>query len=288
MRSPQISSSNSMQSISIIIPTLNEEGNISDCIRAVSQSNDIIVYDSFSEDKTVEIAESLGARVFKRRWEHESVHKNWALKNIEYKNKWVFHLDADERMTPELWEELITIANDEDNDYSGYYCGRHNFFMGKCIKRSYPPVPILRYYIPGKVRYEREINPRTIVSGKVGTLNNYFNHYSFSKGLTEWFEKHNRYSLAEAREAISDTGSGRIEWRELISKDRALRRGTLKKIAWKAPFRPFLKFCYLYILKLGILDGLPGFRYCVLMAIYEYMIDLKIKEIRLNIRGIQL
>lgn len=272
-------------SVSVIIPTLNEESNIAQCINSVKESNDIIVYDSYSTDQTVQISKELGARVYKRKWEHESAHKNWALENIEYKNRWVFHLDADERMTPELWEEVLGIANDEENSYAGYYCGRLNFFMAKCIKHSYPPVPILRFYIPSNVRYEREINPRTIVNGRVGTLENLFEHFSFSKGLTEWIEKHNRYSLAEAREAIKDVGEETLRWKNLFSSDRAERRGTLKKIAWKMPFRPVLKFCYLYFLKFGFLDGLPGLRYCTLMGIYEYMIDLKIREIRLIQRG---
>lgn len=275
-------------SVSIIIPTLNEEVNLLECLKSVGCSDDVIVFDSFSTDRTVEIAKSCGARVFQRKWEHESAHKNWALRNIQYKNDWVFHLDADERMTVDLWSELLRIANDHQNSCSGYYCGRMNYFMGRCIRRSYPPVPILRFYKPKKVTYEREINPRTIVDGEVRTLNNYFDHYSFSKGLTEWIEKHNRYSLAEAREAIADMGSGDIRFLKLLSKDSAERRGTIKKIAWKLPFRPLLKFGYLFFFKLGLLDGIPGFRYCVLMAIYEYMIDLKIKEIRLNERGIQL
>lgn len=264
--------------ISILILTLNEEANIPACLASVAWCDDVVVLDSFSTDRTVELASAQGARVVQRKFDNWAAHQNWAVANIEFKHRWVFYLDADERMTPELAEEIQAIASNPDESRRGFYCGRTNFFMGRAITHCYPPVPILRFFQPGSIRYERLVNPIAILDGPSGNLQHRFLHYNFSKGLTEWVDKHNKYSLAEAlegRKALAQTGPDVSLW----SRDRALRRVALKNLALRLPCRPFLKFGYLYFLKLGILDGRAGLTYCVLQSIYEYLIDLKIWEL---------
>mgnify|MGYP002737529775 CR=1 FL=1 len=270
--------------ISILILTLNEEANIKACIESVSWSDDIMVLDSGSTDATAEIARRAGACVVTRPFDNWASHQNWAVSNISFRHKWVFYLDADERMTPELAQEIQNIAENPREHRRGFYCGRINYFMGRPITRCYPPVPILRFFQPAHVRYERLVNPVAFVDGETGSLAGRFLHYNFSKGLTEWFDKHNRYSLSEAIEAVRALET-RDRSTSILSTDKALRRVAIKNASLKLPLRPAIKFLYLYVLRLGLLDGRPGFKYCILQSIYEYLIDLKILEIRLNREG---
>jgi glycosyltransferase involved in cell wall biosynthesis len=263
--------------ISIFILTLNEENNIEECLKSVAFSNDIVVLDSYSQDQTVQKAKALGASVYQRNFDNWASHQNWAMANISFKNNWVFYLDADERMTPQLKKELLAIAASKEINKKGYFVGRINYFMGKPITHCYPPVPIMRFFQPKFIRYERLVNPIAILEGQSGNLHNRFEHYNFSKGLTEWFDKHNKYSYAEAMEAIKVLDNP-ISFKSIFSRDKATQRVALKNISLKLPFRPFLKFIYLYLFKQGFLDGLPGLTYCFLQSIYEYQIDIKIWE----------
>jgi len=271
--------------ISIFILTLNEAPNIEACLESVDFADDIVVLDSFSSDDTVALAEAKGARVVQREFDNWSAHQNWAMTNIEFKHKWVFYLDADERMTPDLQTEIKAIAVKKNNAKHAYFAGRTNYFMGRTITHCYPPVPIVRFFQPKYIRYERLVNPVAIVTGETGHLQNRFLHYNFSKGLTEWFDKHNKYSLSEAKEGLKTLRQLDPNV-SLFSRDRALRRVALKNLALRLPCRPFVKFVYLYFLKRGFLDGRAGFTYCVLQSIYEYLIDLKMWEIRRREKGL--
>lgn len=271
--------------ISILILTLNEEANIEAVLDSVAGFDDVVVLDSGSTDRTVELAQSRGARIVRRPFDNWAAHHNWALAEIDFQHPWIFYLDADERMTPALEEEIRAIAADPYEERVGFYCGRDNFFLGRVIRHCYPPVPILRFYRPPLVTYERLVNPTTHVAGPVGQLRNRFLHYNFSKGLTEWLDKHNRYSQAEAIEAVASQERSTLGFRELVNTDSATRRATLKRLAWRLPFRPQLKFVWLYVVCRGFLDGWPGYVYCRLQATYEYFIDLKIKEIQLARQG---
>jgi glycosyltransferase involved in cell wall biosynthesis len=270
--------------ISIFILTLNEENNIRACLESVAWADDVVVLDSFSTDRSVEIASGMGARIVQRKFDNWAAHQNWAVATIEFKHRWVFYLDADERMTPELQAEIQAIAANPEESRRGFYCGRINYFMGRAITHCYPPVPILRFFQPPFIRYERLVNPIAKIDGETGSLQHRFLHYNFSKGITEWVDKHNKYSLAEAmegRKALGQEDSSVSLW----SGDPALRRVALKNLALRLPLRPVLKFSYLYFLKLGILDGRAGFTYCVLQSIYEYLIDLKMWELRMIAAG---
>lgn len=283
-----LTSSAESTGISILFLTLNEEANIEAALASVATFDDVVVLDSFSRDATVERAERAGARVVQRTFDNWAAHQNWALANIQFRHAWVFYLDADERMTPELEAEIRAIAARPDEPRVGFYCGRRNFFMGRWIKHCYPAVPILRFFKPPFVTYERLVNPVAHVRGEVGELKSQFIHYNFSKGLTEWIDKHNKYSYAEALEAMRVLDEGSASVAGLFRGDKAQRRAALKRLAWHLPCRPTLKFIYLYFLRLGWLDGRPGYIYCRLQSIYEYFIALKVKEMQLRRRGIEL
>lgn len=271
--------------VSIFIQTLNEEDNLPSCLDSVSWCDDIVVLDSLSTDGTKQICEDRGCRFFERAYDGRGPHQNWAMENIDFKHKWVFYLDADEHMTPELRAEIEAIADDENERRVAFYCGRRNIFMGKWLKRAMPPGQIMRFFQPRHIRFARLANPTPTIDGEHGYLKQHFIHYNFSKGLTEWFQRHNRYSSYEATETVKALRENPVNLSDLVARDRIKRRYALKNLSFRMPGRPLLKFIYMYFLKLGLLDGRAGLTYCTLQAIYEYQIVLKVREIKRHERG---
>ena len=274
--------------VSIFIQTLNEEQNLPGLLKSVAWADDIVVLDSLSSDRTREISEQAGARWFERPYDGRGNHQNWAMENIDFKHRWVFYLDADERMTPELRAEIEKVAADWDsgkksidkNDPVAYYCGRKNIYKGRWLKHAMPPGNIMRFFQPPRIRFARDANPVPIVDGQVGYLREHFIHYNFSKGIREWIERHNRYSTYEANETMKALDKHPVKLGNLFSGDRNTRRLELKNISFRMPCRPLLKFFYMYVLGRGFLDGRAGWTYCRLQAMYEYMIVLKVRELK--------
>jgi glycosyltransferase involved in cell wall biosynthesis len=264
---------------SVVILTFNEEVNIKNCIDSFHGCSDIVVVDSFSTDKTLDIISTYGdVRVYSKKLINWSEHQNWINENIVFKNKWVYYSDADEIITNELFDELNNVAISDVVNVA-YRVRYKNFFMGKWLKYSGGyPIWVLRYFVPEKVRWERLVNPRPVVDGPVGLLNEHFLHYSFNKGMDAWFDKHNKYSRDEALEGVKKRND-RINFMGLISKDRVIRRKSIKDMSFRLPARGFLRFFYQYVISMGFLDGYAGFHWCVLNSVYEYMIEIKIKEI---------
>jgi glycosyltransferase involved in cell wall biosynthesis len=273
--------------ISVLILTLNEEINLQRCLESVRWSDDVVVLDSFSADRTVEIAKSAGARVIQRKFDNWAAHQNWAMENIQFKHPWVYYSDADEVVTPELREEMKKVVGSVSPQVVACRLRYKNYFMGRWIRHcGIYPAWILRLFRPEKVRWERLVNPTPVVAGEVGKLQSHFEHYSFSKGLNAWFDKHNRYSWQEAEESLKSLAQGGLSFGDLLSREPATRRRALKELSFRLPCRPSLRFLYMYFLRLGFLDGRPGYHYCRLLSIYEYMIVLKMKEIRRRQAGL--
>ena len=271
-------------SISVLILTLNEELNLPGCLESVSWSDDIVVFDSFSSDRTVEIAKAAGARVVKRKFDNWSAHQNWAMENIEFKYPWVFYLDADERCDTILLEELLTIGS-KTGEYSAYQVRRKDYFMGRWLRRAQLyPTWITRFFRPEKIKYDRLVNPVAIVDGQVGRLSGHLIHYPFSHGISHWYARHNKYSDMEALELVKET-KVKIKVRNIFGNP-IERRRTLKRIAYKLPYRPLLMHLYLLFVRGAFLDGMPGINYACMRATYEYMIDLKVKELRRREKGL--
>ena len=272
-------------SISVLILTLNEETNLPACLETVKWSDDIVVLDSYSSDRTCYIAKDAGARVIQRRFDDWSSHYNWAMEHIHFKYEWVFYLDADERMTENVRAEVLQIAHERRGSHVAYYCGRTNYFMGQWIRHAMPPGQIMRFFKPPCIRFQRLVNPVPIVSGSCGYLLNRIEHRTFSKGYAEWIHKHNNYSSLEAVENRNLLDHGSYDFSKVCSMDALVRRRAMKQCAACLPFRAIAKFIYLYVFSRGFLDGLPGLRYCILQAIYEYMTVLKIDELQRKKRG---
>lgn len=265
--------------ISVLVLTKNEERDLPGCLESVAWSDDIHVYDSLSTDRTAEIAESFGAKVTKRPFDNWAAHQNWGLQNIHFKHSWVFYIDADERMTPELRDAVLaTVSTPGDN--IAFRVQRRDFFMGTWLKHVQASPFYIRLFRPEKIRYERLVNPVTIPDGPVGELAGYLDHFPFSKGISHWLDRHNSYSTFEARQILENRSTGaRFQLRKaFFEKDFNERRFHQKELFYRLPLRPFIKFLIVYVLKRGFLDGRAGLTYATLQSIYEYMIVLKTRE----------
>jgi glycosyltransferase involved in cell wall biosynthesis len=274
--------------ISVFVRTLNEETDLPRCLAALDWSSDIVVVDSGSTDRTPEIAEQMGARVVTRRLDHEAEHFNWISENVEFRFPWIYYCDADEIVTPELRDELLRVAAHSARPEVAYRLRFKTMFLGKWIRySSLYPTWVLRLFRQGRVRWQREINTAANVDGPEGRLSEHFLHYSFSKGMNAWIDKHNAYSSREAREAYRVL-EGPLRVGSLFAADEVERRRALKDLSFRLPLRPALRFTYMYLLRLGFLDGIAGFRYSQLLATYEWMIDLKLRELRRRSEGLPL
>jgi glycosyltransferase involved in cell wall biosynthesis len=272
-------------SISVLVLTLNEESNISDCLESLSWSDDIVVFDSLSSDSTCPLARSRGARIVSRPFDNWSAHQNWAVNNIQFRNPWVLYIDADERCSTELRDEVLAGAV-AAAPQSAFRMRRKDYFMGRWLAHAqlYPSW-FVRLFRPERIRYERLVNPVAVVDGPIGELQGHIIHYPFSHGISHWIARHNRYSDMEAVEALKlrDTGGKRGD---LWTNDPNERRRALKDVFFKLPARPLLKFLYYYCWRRGFLDGRAGLSYASLQAIYEYMIACKSHELERRRRGL--
>lgn len=277
-----------MTRISILILTKNEEQDLAGCLRSVSWSDDVHVYDSMSVDNTVAIARQFGATVTQRSYVdntfpfggNEAEHRNWGLQNIPFKHDWVFVIDADERMSPEL-TKAVRDAVDLPTHVVAYRVQRRDFFWGTWLKHVQTSPFYLRLFLRSNMHYERLINPVSVVDGPVGQIKGFLDHYPFSKGIGHWVDRHNGYSHYEAKQIVSNRRNheGFSVMKAFAEKDFHKRRFHQKELFYRLPFRPLVKFLLLYVGKRGFLDGTAGFTYAVLQAIYEYFIVLKVREL---------
>ncbi|MDH5232641.1 MAG: glycosyltransferase family 2 protein [Gammaproteobacteria bacterium] len=261
--------------VSVMIFTLNEEIHIEACMDSLAWCDDVIVIDSFSSDKTEALAIARGARVFKRKFDGFGTQRNWALEQIDIENDWVLILDADERVTDELQNEIKSVAAMENNPVGGYRVKRRFHMWGQWLKySSLYPTWVLRLIHKDKVRYINRGHAETqTVAGAIGELR--FDLIDENKkGIDEWFERQNRYSRKEADFEIHE-GEKIHSLLGIFSRDPLKRRQVLKSVSWRLPGRPIIYFLYSYIFRLGFMDGKAGFMFCLMKAIYQYMIVIK-------------
>ncbi|TAE57165.1 MAG: glycosyltransferase family 2 protein [Nostocales cyanobacterium] len=267
--------------LSIYILTYNEEIDIADCIESAMISDDIMIIDSCSSDRTTEIASKYPVRIVQHPFESHGKQRTWMLENIPPKYEWVYILEADERMTPELFQECVEAT--KNPEYIAYYVAERVMFMGRWIRHStqYPRYQ-LRLFRHGKVWFtDYGHTEREVCDGATSFIKETYPHYTCSKGLSRWIEKHNRYSTDEARETIFQLENGKIDWQQLfLGKTEIERRRALKDLSLRTPLRPIIRFLYMYFALGGCLDGQPGLAWCTLQAFYEYLILLKVWEMK--------
>jgi glycosyltransferase involved in cell wall biosynthesis len=280
--------------VSFLIPIRNERANLPRCLAAIEQwSDDILVVDSNSTDGSQAIAERYGARVFQFPfngiWPKK---KNWALETLPFRHEWVFILDADEVLPPETEAELAAIIALGDAAYQGYWINRRFMFLGQWLRHAYYPNWNLRFFQHRLGRYERliqgatqsgdnEVHEHIIIQGKTGRLKSEMDHYAFPT-IDVFVEKHNRYSNWEARleveGALQEADSAPQAWRIRFFR-------TLKRFSQQLPFRPTMRFLYVYLFQRGFLDGIPGYYFARLHGFYEFMSVAKAAELKRQRRG---
>lgn len=241
--------------ISVTIITGNEEENIRECLESVKWADEIIVVDSESTDRTVEIAKEFTDKIFIRKWEGYASQKNFAMEKAS--NEWVLSIDADERVTPELADEIL---HSNLNEYDGYRIKRDNYFIGKKITgcgwgNDYQ----VRLFKKSKTKLtERLVHEGFVVNGNLNTLKSELLHYSY-RNLKDGFYKINEYSSLEAKEKASR-----------------------KKITGlRIVFFPVWAFIQHYFIRKGYKDGRHGLIVSLMHAMTKLQVYMKIWEIKI-------
>jgi len=275
-----------MTPISVLILTLNEEDNLAACLDSCSWSDDIVVFDSFSTDRTTAIAVTAGARLVQRRFDNYAAQRNAALNEVTFKHPWILMVDADERVPPDLLAEMHTATAQAAADTVLFRMRRKDYFLGRWLRRSsgYPSW-FGRLMRVGRVRVEREVNEEYIADGKVVHLEAHLVHYPLNRGIAHWYDRHNRYSTMEALAKL-EAARTPLSYRALLGKDPVVRRRALKQLVYRLPMRPAIWFFYLYFLRLGFLDGRAGLAFSRMRASYEMIIDLKVLEFERRRKGL--
>lgn len=250
--------------LSVLVPVFNEEANLPACLESVREiADEIFVVDSFSTDRTLEIAKSFGARIVQHEYVNSAAQKNWAIPQCQH--DWVLIIDADERMTPELCAEVKELLNRPAGpDCDGYFVVRRNFFLGGEIRHGgWETNDVQRLFRRDMGRYaERDVHADVEVRnaggvpGRSGSLKNKLDHITCSlDGLNRYFQRFNRYTTQAA--------------------ERYHREGRQPHI-WNFFLHPGWEFFKMYVLKLGFLDGIPGLAVCSFCAFTRFVRYMKL------------
>ena len=265
--------------VSVLILTLDEEVNIVDCLASVAWSDDVVVLDSGSADRTRELAIARGARIVVRPFDDYARQRNFGLGGIEYRHPWILMLDADERVPEDLAAEVRHVVAGAGEELALFYMRRRDYLFGRWIRRSSGyPTWFGRLVRRGRVRIERPFNEQSYAQGRSAQLAGHLDHYPFNKGFTEWLAKHNRYSSMEAQLLEQQRGAPGRE--SIFDRDPVVRRRAIKDRVYRLPARPLLTFLALYLARGGFLEGRAGLTFSLLRAWYEFMIDCKRRELR--------
>ncbi len=270
--------------ISVIVLSFNGEDTLPATLAAARRvSDDIHVVDSFSQDRSQEIARQYGAHVVEHPFEIYGLQRKWASDNLPLKYDWELHLDQDDLMTDELVDELNRLKHRFPDDVTGYYIGRLTYFLGRPIRHGgmYPSWQ-MRLFRKGTGQCEmRRCDSHFYVTGPTRRLEGEMID-DVRMTLAEWTTRHNKWADAEAEEIESPTPEGIIAGKmtgDAVQKKRALRR---HYEAWPLLIRPFFLFFYRYVLRLGFLDGKTGFVFYVLQTFWwRFLVDAKLLERRL-------
>jgi glycosyltransferase involved in cell wall biosynthesis len=276
--------------VSVLIPTRNEEANLPRCLDAVAGwADEVLVVDSQSTDDTIKIAEGYGAEVIQFEYDGGWPKKRqWALDTYDFDNEWILLLDADEILLPPIKSEIAEAI--QTDAYDGYWLRFQLHFLGRPLRHGGFDLWKLYLFRHGTGRYERrfegqdesmsdiEIHEHVVVDGEVGRLQHPVRHENWNS-LYRYIEKHNEYSEWEAM-LYHEGDSGAVE-PDLFG-NQAQRRRWLKDLLVRVPGFPLITFLYHYVLRLGFLDGKPGFIYCVLKGVQRFHAKAKWYELELR------
>ncbi len=266
--------------ISVVILTRNEAADIAGAIQSVAFSDDVHVFDSMSTDRTQEIAWQLGATVHERVFDNYAAQRNASLTAPRFRHSWILILDADERPSPELVMEMQAAVPSAPEDVAAFRLRRHDYLWDTWLKHAQITPYYTRLIRRGRARYVREINELLEVDGRIVELQAPLNHYPFSKGIAHWVSKHNVYSTMEAQLLATGQATANGSLRTaLFDKDRQTRRAAQKALFFRLPARPMVKWMYMMFVRGAVLDGYAGLTYSTLQSLYEYLIELKRREL---------
>ena len=242
-----------MEKITVAIITKNEEGVIRQCLETVKWADEIIVVDAYSSDKTVRLCREYTDKIFQNEFIDFSAQKNFALSKAA--NDWILFIDADEKITPQLKEEISLLVS---NECDGYRIPRRNIIFGRHLRYGGHQDDLqLRLFRKNRSRFEKPIHEKVIVDGRIGVLRNYLEHYS-TRNLSEYGEKLNLYTDLEAKFMMMQ---GR----------------TIKKYQFVT--NPIAQFLIRYLYKGGYKDGLEGFLFYSLSSFYTFIKYAKFWEL---------
>lgn len=271
--------------ITVIILTFNEEANLPFALESVKcLTDETFVVDSFSTDKTLEIARAYTDKVYQNPWDNWAAQRNWALDNLPISKEWVFFLDADEQVTPEFAEELKKCIDASPGNLAAMNVRFDFYFLNRHLRFAYESPPVLRVIRRGRARWHGEgAREYAVVDGEVRILKSALLHHD-RKGLAEWIAKQTLNAQREVglirRQALEESHQKLIE-SSAVTHERPWRRWLRDKVWHRLPrfWRPFTYFFYRYFCRGGFLDGKAGFAYCFLHALwFPLLIDMMIEE----------
>jgi glycosyltransferase involved in cell wall biosynthesis len=267
--------------VSVLVLSYNEELNLPDCLASLcGWSDDVWVVDSFSTDRSVEIARTAGAQVVQHEFHYPAQQKNWALDNLSFRHEWLLTIDADERVPSDLREEIDRVVARDGDGHNGFWMRWRLIFYGKLIRHcGWHSTWFLRLARRGCFRWEdRPVDEHPVLHGTSGRLEHDLIHESL-RDLEFWIAKHNRYSTQNA--VLYASGEDNPDGvRARVFGSQAERKRFIKQRIWRRlPGRSLWFFLYMYVFRAGFLDGVHGFRFCLMHAIFQEFISMKLWEL---------
>ena len=272
-----------MNDLTIVVLTLNEEADLPRCLLSLEGFGRLVVVDSGSMDQTRQIAIDHGSLLLEHPFETFGAQRNWALDQLTLKSSddWILFLDADEVATINFRSAVERAIDTASNEVAGFFCCWKMLLNGVWLKKS-------DNFPKWQVRLIRNQRVRFIDVGhgqKEGTvlgmlqfLREPYLHYGFSKGWSAWIDRHNRYATLEAKERSLH----KAKFSDIFVASPTNRNKALKLLLGQLPGWPLGRFVFTFILRGGFLEGQAGMSYCLMLAYYEFIIQLKMSEIRLS------
>lgn len=277
---PSTASSPPSAPVSVMIFTLNEEPNLPSCLDSLRWCDDVIVVDSFSSDRTEQIAKEHGARFFQNPFGGHGTQRNWALDNTSPRHDWILVLDADERVPDEMAEEMRVRLGASPPSIGAYRLKRRLHLWGRWLEHSsLYPTWVVRLIHKDRVRYKNRGHAETQdVAGEIGELATDLIDENV-KGILEWFERQTRYARKDAEHELS-LEDAPLRLADVMSRDPLVQRAALKRLSHGAPGRAPLYFVYAYLLRGGFRDGEDGLVFCTMRALYQQMVNIHKYDLR--------
>jgi glycosyltransferase involved in cell wall biosynthesis len=297
---PRRVASHTLLPVTVIVAARNEARNLPRCLESLRDVGEVYVVDSQSTDTTAEIAREYGANVvefhYKGGWPKK---RQWAMDSLPIAHDWIFIVDADEALTPQLAAEIRTAI--QDSRYDGYYIALQMFFLSRELRHSGAKFYKLSLFRKGMGRFEcrlaeqdksmadMEVHEHVVLHsgdgsvGKTARLRNVLLHHNV-ESLSHYIRKHDEYSNWDARVWLKGDDNSR-DLRPTFWGSQAQRRRWLRKKVFGIPGSPFLFFTYKYFLCAGFLDGIPGLIYCGLQGVQFFHIKAKIYELKTNAKA---